>query len=86
MDQVINQHLVHIQGRKAIVLFTDGVDTTSRRVSYEDNIRDAEELDALLYPVQFDTYGNMNVASWPSSGRVPSSRSIILGNILGGII
>ncbi len=86
VDQVINQHLVHIQGRKAIVLFTDGVDTTSRRVSYEDNIRDAEELDALIYPVQFDTYGNMNVASWPSSGRVPSSRSIILGNILGGII
>ena len=87
VDQVINQHLNHIQGRKAIVLFTDGVDTTSRRARYEDNIRDAEELDALLYPVQFDTYQDMvgGVVSWPGS-RGPSSRSIVLGNILGSII
>jgi Ca-activated chloride channel homolog len=86
VDQVINQHLNYIQGRKAIVLFTDGVDTTSRNRSYEDNVRDAEELDALIYPVQFDTYGDMNMAGpWPGS-RMPSSRQIILGNILGGII
>ena len=59
VDQVINGHLSHIQGRKAIVLFTDGVDTTSRNAGYDDNIRDAEELDALIYPVQFDTYQDM---------------------------
>lgn len=29
VDMVMNQHLARIQGRKAIVLFTDGVDTTS---------------------------------------------------------
>lgn len=86
VDQVINKHLNHIQGRKAIVLFTDGVDTTSRRARYEDNIRDAEELDALLYPVQFDTYQDMSggVVSWPGSRR--SSRSVVLGSILGSII
>jgi len=86
VDQVMNQYLDHIQGRKAIVLFTDGVDTTSRRAGYDDNIRDAEELDALVYPVQFDTYEDMNMGSWPGSGRGPSSRSIALGNILGTII
>src|SRR6202011_2656933 len=65
VDQVINQHLNHIQGRKAIALFTDGVDTTSRNAKYETNIRDAEELDALIYPIQFDTYQDMNAgASW----------------------
>jgi Ca-activated chloride channel homolog len=88
LDQVINQHLNHIQGRKAIVLFTDGVDTTSHHARYEDNVRDAEELDALIYPVQFDTYQDMNAGgSWPGSQRGPSSsKPSVLGDILGTII
>lgn len=56
VDFIINQRFNRIDGRKAILLFTDGVDTTSRRASYESNARDAEELDALIYPVQYDTY------------------------------
>ncbi|MDQ3821340.1 MAG: VWA domain-containing protein, partial [Acidobacteriota bacterium] len=45
IDFVIHQRLNQISGRKAIVLFTDGVDTTSKHASYESNMRDAEELD-----------------------------------------
>ncbi|HLL71655.1 MAG TPA: VWA domain-containing protein [Pyrinomonadaceae bacterium] len=56
VDFVINQRFNRIEGRKAMLLFTDGVDTTSRRASYESNARDVEELDALVYPVQYDTY------------------------------
>jgi len=56
VDFIINERFNRIDGRKAILLFTDGVDTTSRRASYESNARDAEELDALIYPVQYDTY------------------------------
>lgn len=83
VDQVINQHLNQIKGRKAIVLFTDGVDTTSRKARLDDNLRDAEELDALIYPVQFDTYGDMNLGgSWP--GPQPRSRPSILGSIILG--
>src|SRR5215213_3486377 len=55
MDLVINRLLSREQGRKAVVLFTDGVDTTSTRANYQSNVRDAEELDALIYPVQYDT-------------------------------
>jgi VWFA-related protein len=55
VDQVIKQHLKAMTGRKAIVLFTDGVDTTSRHATYESTIREAEELDALAYPVAYDT-------------------------------
>jgi VWFA-related protein len=55
VDLVIKQHLKGMTGRKAIVLFTDGVDTTSRRATYESTIREAEELDALAYPVAYDT-------------------------------
>ncbi|MCU0237959.1 MAG: VWA domain-containing protein [Pyrinomonadaceae bacterium] len=52
-----------IPGRKAIILFTDGVDTTSRKAFYEGNLRDVEELDALIYPIQYDTYNDVQRAS-----------------------
>lgn len=86
LDLVMNQRLNNVEGRKAIVLFTDGVDTTSKHASYASNIRDAEELDALIYPVQYDTYTDQGGGSgWPGSGRLPNSNADILGQILGGI-
>ena len=87
VDLVMNQRLNSVAGRKAIVLFTDGVDTTSRHASYASNIRDAEELDALIYPVQYDTYGDVSSrgAGWPGGGRRPNSNGDVLGQILGGI-
>ena len=83
VDMVINQQLSRIQGRKAIVLFTDGVDTTSRRASYESNVMDAQELDALIYPVQYDTSRDMNVMNYPV-GRPDDVWGQILGGIFGG--
>jgi Ca-activated chloride channel family protein len=80
VDMVINQQLSRVQGRKAIVLFTDGVDTTSRRASYESNVMDAQELDALIYPVQYDTSRDMNTTNYPPMGQID-----IWGQILGGI-
>jgi Ca-activated chloride channel family protein len=86
VDLVMNQRLNNVDGRKAIVLFTDGVDTTSRHASYASNVRDAEELDALIYPVQYDTYDQVGGGgSWPGSGRWPNSNADILGQILGGV-
>jgi VWFA-related protein len=83
VDMVINQQLSRIQGRKAIVLFTDGVDTTSRRASFESNIMDAQELDALIYPVQYNTADDMNVMNYPQ-GRSNDVWDQILGGIFGG--
>ena len=85
VDTVINQYFNRIEGRKAIVLFTDGVDTTSKHAKYEDNVRDAEELDALIYPVEYDTYSDMGVLG-PSGGGQSSGNVVIdiLGAILGG--
>src|SRR5437764_9521010 len=70
VDQVINQYFNRVEGRKAIVLFTDGVDTTSKNASYESTVRDAEELDALIYPVEYDTSGDMGIfgGGWPGGG------------------
>lgn len=83
VDMVINQQLSRVQGRKAIVLFTDGVDTTSRRASFDSNIMDAQELDALIYPVQYDTQSDMNVMNAPV-GRPTDIWGQILGGIFGG--
>ncbi len=55
----MNAKLKKIDGRKAIVLFTDGVDTTSRRAHDLSNLRDAQELDALIYPIQYDTFADV---------------------------
>jgi Ca-activated chloride channel homolog len=55
IDLVINERLNKIPGRKAIVLFTDGVDTSSYLATYESTLQQAEELDALVYPIQYDT-------------------------------
>ncbi len=93
VDLVINQRLNREQGRKAIILFTDGVDTASRHASYQSNVRDAEELDALIYPVQYDTYNDGNIGggggggtSWPPQNRGPRSATDILADILGGVM
>jgi VWFA-related protein len=95
VDLVINTHLRRVEGRKAVVLFTDGVDTTSKQASYQSNMEDAEEADALIYPVQYDTYDDTQVAgggggSWPGGGggRYPGRRRTgsTIGDILGGIL
>ena len=50
------ERLSHVRGRKAVVLFTDGVDNSSRRATYAGTLAQAEEAGALIYPVQYDTY------------------------------
>jgi VWFA-related protein len=96
VDKVINQSLNHIEGRKAIVLFTDGVDTTSKNATYESTLRDAEELDALIYPVEYDTAADMG-AGWPGSGgsrrgggsypgRNGGGNANVLGDLIGIIL
>jgi len=59
VDLVINERLRKISGRKAVVLFTDGVDTTSSESFALKNSSDAAELDALIYPVQYDTFNDV---------------------------
>jgi len=55
IDLVIKTRLNKIDGRKTIVLFTDGVDTASYQATYQSTLRTVDELDVLIYPVQYDT-------------------------------
>jgi Ca-activated chloride channel family protein len=58
VELTARERLRQISGRKAIVLFTDGVDTSSHGATYESSLRYAEELDALVYVIRYDTYGD----------------------------
>lgn len=70
----LKKRLSKIEGRKAIVLFTDGVDTTSRRSGYDSSLGLAEESDALIFPVYYNTFfDNLGGLGTPFPG------SIILG-------
>lgn len=86
VSRTISQELTRIEGRKAIVLFTDGVDTTSNRANYQSTIRQVEEVDALIYPIRYNTYGQYGSNTGGNSrGRTKKTGSI-LGDILTGII
>ena len=80
VHQVIRQKLKSITGRKAVVLFTDGVDTTSGDATYESTIREVQESDAAVYSVAYDTSGDL---MGPGGMRLPGSRGGIMVGIPG---
>jgi VWFA-related protein len=70
VDLTIVERLNRIKGRKAIVLFTDGVDTASQQASYQSTLEQVEELDALIYPIQYDTSDYMRAMQGSGQGTV----------------
>jgi VWFA-related protein len=58
---VTDLDIIKISGRKAVVIFTDGVDTTSRMANYQSSIDGVQEVDALIYPIRYDTQTNTGV-------------------------
>jgi VWFA-related protein len=70
VDLTIKERLNKIKGRKAIVLFTDGVDTSSQQATYQSTLGEVEELDALIYPIQYDTTDYLRAAQNAGSGSV----------------
>lgn len=73
VDLVMNEQLRPIEGRKAIVLFTDGVDTTSRTSHDLENLRDASEIDVLIYPIRYDTFEDVQAMKNKPVIRMPDN-------------
>lgn len=63
IDLVINNRLPSIEGRKAVILFSDGVDTTSRRSNNLNNLHDAMEQEAIIYTIRYDTFNDVQSMS-----------------------
>jgi VWFA-related protein len=70
VDLTIKERLNKIKGRKAIVLFTDGVDTASQQATYDSSLAEAEELDALIYPIKYDTTDYLRAMQNAGGGTV----------------
>lgn len=77
VDFSLRKRLNKIEGRKAIVLFTDGVDTSSGRATFESTLNEAEESEALVFPIYYNTFlstigiGTGGVMSTPPTLGIP---------------
>jgi VWFA-related protein len=74
LDLTLTERLDKIQGRKAIVVFTDGVDTSSRLASWQDVTERVEESDVIVYPVRYNTQTDMT-SLFMTSPAPPNVRS-----------
>jgi Mg-chelatase subunit ChlD len=83
VDLSLSEWMAPIIGRKAMVMFTDGVDTSSRRSSARSTIKLVEESDVLIYPIRYDTEFDDPQAGatqrmpfpFPIPGRNPNPRT-----------
>ena len=80
VDLTIKERLNQIKGRKAIVLFTDGVDTASQQATYESTLSEVDELDALIYPIQYDTTDYLRAMQNAGTITVTTTQRGIFGN------
>jgi len=73
VDFVLNR-LEAVEGRKAVVLFTDGADTLSRRATARSTLERAEESGAIFYPLSYDTRDSIGGPGGPPRSGVPPVR------------
>ncbi|HTH38592.1 MAG TPA: VWA domain-containing protein [Pyrinomonadaceae bacterium] len=59
LDMVLNQKLRPIDGRKAVVLLSDGVDTSSKLETAATVGKDTVESDALIFPIRYNTFDDV---------------------------
>ncbi len=69
IDLVLTERLANVSGRKAVVLFSDGVDTGSLLATARSTIDLVEESDVLVYIIQYDTREDVREKIQGYSGR-----------------
>lgn len=81
----VNQYMRNLQGRSAIVVFTDGVDNqlegnsnAGSRTTYDELFRRIQEIDTIIYTIFLDTEGQVpamtqrrpgGIGGWPGGRR-----------------
>lgn len=64
--ETVSRRMTGIEGRKAMILFSDGEDTTSSHASYDDAIGIVSESDVLVYGLRYPgSGGSVQVDPWP---------------------
>jgi VWFA-related protein len=59
VDDVLREQFAREPGRKAIVVLTDGVDTSSRIATARSVLRELTESEVLVFPIQYDTWDDV---------------------------
>ena len=77
VDLVLTERLNRIQGRKAIVLFSDGIDGTSKVATLMGNLDKVEEANTLVYTVHYDTTPDLSQGM--KINEVPIQPHIVAG-------
>ncbi len=54
--ELVRKKLASVDGPSSIILFSDGIDTTSRKTDYAKSLVEAEKDNAVVIPVYFDTF------------------------------
>jgi len=74
LETAVDSYMRGIEGRKAIVVFTDGVDNQlegnrgqGSHISFEQLYRRIQEADIMIYPIFLDTEGDVPVSRQPRS-------------------
>lgn len=75
VDFTLHTAFKGIRGRKAMIIFTDGMDTASRTATLKGTLRDAEEAEVLIYPIRYDTLALANGAA--GKNGQPQTRSTL---------
>ena len=73
--EAVAHKLRGVEGRKALILFSDGEDTTSNRAGYDDAINIVTESDVLVYGLRYPGNGGnagIRIDPWP---RFPMPRT-----------
>lgn len=68
--ETVSRKFRNIEGRKALILFSDGEDTTSSRASHDDAVNLVTESDVLVYGLRYPSNGGrggVRVNPWPRS-------------------
>jgi VWFA-related protein len=69
------EQLKNVEGRRAVVLFSDGVDMRSIEASLEGTTKMAEEIGAVIYVVRFDTRWWIEAAARRQEAEHPKSKT-----------
>ena len=76
MQNLFEQQINLIEGAKAVVLLTDGVDMTSKKASYETSLAEAEKSGIIIFPVYFDGLRDVRRVGRENSSKTYSTMEV----------
>ena len=75
LELALKEKFKSVSRRKAVIVLSDGVDTTSQNATAENILQSVGESDALVYPIQYDTYDDVQKSRTSKGGITRSGNA-----------